>query len=133
MKKLQVSKIMASLGVLILMPLFSLTNSKSNNMQKSENLGLYVILNAKPEKATEVKEFLMGGFELAKQEQGTVSWYAFQVNETTFGIFDTFEDEAGRDAHLNGDIAKALLANAEELLVDFEVSHINKLNIIAAK
>lgn len=102
-------------------------------MTNSEQLGLFVIVNAKPEKATDVKQFLLGGLTLANQEADTISWYAFQINETTFGIFDTFEDEDGRNAHLNGDIAKALLQNAEDLLVDFQVSDINKFNLLAVK
>lgn len=102
-------------------------------MVNTEKIGLTVILNAKPEKAETVKQFLTGALELAQKESGTVSWYVFQINKTTFGIFDTFSNEEGRDAHLSGDIAKALLENAEDLLIDFEVSDIKKLNILAAK
>lgn len=102
-------------------------------MENSEKLGLFVIVNAKPEKANDVKQFLMGALPLAIQESGTKSWYAFQIDETTFGIFDTFADEDGRNAHLNGDIAKALLENADDLLVGFKVSDINKHEIIAVK
>ena len=102
-------------------------------MQNSEKLGLLLVVNAKPEKAKDVKAFLMGALPLANQEAGTNSWYAFQIDETTFGIFDTFANEDGRNAHLNGDIAKALLANADDLLVDFQVSDIKKHEIIAVK
>lgn len=102
-------------------------------MGNSEKIGLFVVLNAKPEKAAEVKQFLKGGLDLAKQEIGTKSWYAFQIAPTTFGIFDTFEHEDGRDAHLNGAIAKALLQNASDLLVDFQVSDINKFEVLAVK
>ncbi|MEO9511011.1 MAG: antibiotic biosynthesis monooxygenase [Flavobacteriaceae bacterium] len=102
-------------------------------MENSEKLGLFVIVNAKPEKANDVKQFLLGGLALANKEAETRSWYAFQINETTFGIFDTFENEDGRDAHLNGEIAKALLQNADDLLVDFQVSDINKLDLLAVK
>ncbi|MBX2878271.1 MAG: antibiotic biosynthesis monooxygenase [Saprospiraceae bacterium] len=102
-------------------------------MEKSEKLGLFVIVNAKPEKASAVKQFLLGGLALATQEVDTQSWYAFQVDETTFGIFDTFEHEEGRNAHLNGEIAKALLQQADDLLVDFQVGDINKFNLLAVK
>jgi len=102
-------------------------------MENSEKLGLFVIVNAKPEKAKDVKQFLLGGLELANQEVDTKSWYAFQIDETTFGIFDTFENEEGRNAHLNGEIAKALLQNADNLLVDFKISDINKFNMLAVK
>lgn len=102
-------------------------------MENSERLGLFVIVNAKPEKANDVKQFLTGALQLANQEKDTKSWYAFQIDETTFGIFDTFEHQAGRDAHLNGEIAKKLLQNADDLLVDFQVSDINKFDVLAVK
>jgi len=102
-------------------------------MENSEKLGLFVLVNAKPEKANDVKQFLLGGLELANQEVETTSWYAFQIDSTTFGIFDTFAHEDGRNAHLNGEIAKALLQNADELLVDFKVSDIKKYDILAVK
>ncbi|MEL6675813.1 MAG: antibiotic biosynthesis monooxygenase [Bacteroidota bacterium] len=102
-------------------------------MVNLEKLGLFVILKAKSEKATEVKQFLLGGLELAEQEQETKSWYAFQMDETTFGIFDTFEHEKGREAHLNGKIAEALMRHAGDLLVDFQVADIKKFNVLAAK
>lgn len=102
-------------------------------MKNSEKLGLFVTVNAKPEKANDVKQFLLGGLELANQEVETKSWYAFQIDATTFGIFDTFAHEDGRNAHLNGEIAKALLQNADDLLVDFKVADINKFEVLAAK
>jgi len=133
MKKSHFSSLILGLGIFILLPLYSFTNTNFNNMENSKKVGLYVIMNAKPERADELKQFLFSGLELAHKEAGTKTWYAFQVDATTFGIFDTFTDEEGRNAHLSGDIAKALLSNAEELLVDFEVSDIKKLDIIAAK
>lgn len=102
-------------------------------MENNEKLGLYVILHAKPEKAKQLKQFLKGGLTLANQESQTIAWYAFQIDDTTFGIFDTFESEGGRNAHLNGDIAAALLANADELLENFEVSDIKTHEILAVK
>jgi len=92
---------------------------------------LYVPLKPKPGKEAELKEFLKQGAELAKQEPGTVTWYALDEGDGRFSIFDTFNDEAGREAHLNGPIAAALMAKADELLAD--PVHINKITLIAAK
>lgn len=133
MKKQSAYSLVLGIGFLLLLPLFSFTNQNFNTMKKSEKLGLFVIVTAKAEKAQEVRQFLLGGLELAQAEKGTQSWYAFQIDETTFGIFDTFTDEEGRSAHLNGEIARALLQNADDLLVDFEVSDINKLDLLAVK
>lgn len=92
---------------------------------------LYGELKAKPGKEAEVEAFLKQGAEMAKQETGTVTWYALKEDNGTYGIFDTFEDEAGRDAHLNGDIAKALMAKADELFS--EPPQIHKIAILAEK
>ncbi|MFC7137240.1 putative quinol monooxygenase [Halobaculum litoreum] len=73
---------------------------------------------AKPEKTEEVAEFLRGAQEAAEAETGMTSWFAVRFDETRFGIFDTFPDEAGRQAHLEGEIATALLERADDLLVD---------------
>jgi quinol monooxygenase YgiN len=88
-------------------------------------------LVAKPGKEAEVEAFLKSGLELAEQEPLTVTWYAIKFNENTFGIFDTFESDEGRDAHLNGKIAAALMAKADELLAEPPV--IEKVDLIAAK
>ena len=77
--------------------------------------GLLVRIEAKPEYADEVEAMLRGAQELAEQERGTVAWFAFRENATTFGVFDTFEDEQGREAHLNGRIAAALGEAATKL------------------
>ena len=71
-------------------------------------VGLLVRIEAKPEYADEVEAMLRGAQELAEREQGTVTWFAFRENATTFGVFDTFEAEQGRQAHLAGRIAAAL-------------------------
>ena len=71
-------------------------------------VGLLVRIEAKPEYADEVEAMLRGAQELAEQEEGTVAWFAFRESATTFGVFDTFEDEQGRQAHLAGRIAAAL-------------------------
>ena len=96
-----------------------------------KTLGLKATLIAKPETAKEVASFITNAVELARKEDKTITWYSFQVNETTFGIFDTFETEEGREAHLNGEIAQALMANAERLLAEPPV--IEKINILSSK
>ena len=80
--------------------------------------GLLAILEAKPGKGDELASFLRQGRALAAQEEGTVTWYAFKLSDTTYGIFDTFEDEEGREAHLNGQIPAALGAVGPDLLAD---------------
>ena len=92
---------------------------------------LYGSLKAKPGKEAEVEAFLKQGAELARKEKGTVTWYAIREDDGQYGIFDTFEDEAGREAHLNGEIAKALMEKAGELLA--EPPQIHKIGVIAVK
>ena len=79
---------------------------------------LYVSLKAKPGKEKDVEAFLKQGAEMAKKEAGTVNWYGLKEDEGSYSVFDTFNDEAGRDAHLNGEIAKALMAKASELFAN---------------
>lgn len=73
-------------------------------------------IEAKPDKAEEVAALLTGALPLAQAEPGTVNWYAARTSTTTFWIFDTFGSEDARQAHINGEIAAALMANADELL-----------------
>jgi quinol monooxygenase YgiN len=73
-------------------------------------------MEAKPEKAEQLAALLTGALPLAEAEPGTVDWYAARTSRTTFWIFDTFGSEAARQAHINGEIAAALMANADELL-----------------
>ena len=73
-------------------------------------------IEAKPDKAEDVAALLAGALPLAEAEQGTVDWYAARTSPTTFWIFDTFGSEEARQAHINGEIAAALMANADELL-----------------
>lgn len=94
-------------------------------------LALWAELEAKPGKEQVVAEFLKSAQALAEQEQGTLSWYAVKLGGGKFGIFDTFADEKGRDAHLNGEIAKALFAKAQELLA--KEPQVHKIDILAAK
>jgi quinol monooxygenase YgiN len=93
---------------------------------------LYVELKAKPGKEADVEAFLKQGAEMAKKEPGTIHWYGFKQDKGgVFGVFDTFNDEAGRDAHLNGEIAKALMANAATLLS--EAPQIHKIALVGEK
>jgi len=78
---------------------------------------LFARFEAKPGKENEVAEFLQMGLELANQEAQTPIWFALKLSDSVFGVFDAFETEAGRQAHLNGPIAKALMAKADDLFV----------------
>ncbi|PWT91218.1 MAG: antibiotic biosynthesis monooxygenase [Blastocatellia bacterium] len=95
------------------------------------SLGLFVRLEAKPGKEEEVAAFLNQGLQMANQEPTTLLWFALRLGPTTFAIFDAFADEAGRQTHLNGPIAKALMANAPELLA--EPPSIERTEILGAK
>jgi len=101
------------------------------NHQKMKNLGLLATLKAKAGKENEVESFIKGAIDLAKKEEKTLTWYSFKIDKNTFGIFDTFENEEGREAHLNGDIAKALMENASALLS--EDPKIQKVEVLSAK
>ena len=79
-------------------------------------LGVLALVEAKPGKEAEVEAFLQSGRSIVEQEPGTVVWYAFRVNESTFGIFDAFTDEEGRQAHLSGQIPAALGEVGPQLL-----------------
>ena len=93
--------------------------------------GLLALLEAKPGKGEELRAFLEAGRALAVQEHGTVTWYAFRLSETTYGIFDTFADEDGRQAHLNGQIPKALGQVGPDLLAS--EPDIRQVDVIAVK
>ncbi|MDB5120609.1 MAG: hypothetical protein JWN56_1827 [Sphingobacteriales bacterium] len=93
--------------------------------------GLLATLVAKPGKEQAVEDFLKSAQPLAENEQSTITWYAFKINANTFGIFDSFEDEEGRQAHLSGPIAKALMENAKELLASDPV--IEQVEVLASK
>ena len=87
-------------------------------LTKNETLtrSLFVRLEAKPGKEKDVEAFLQQGLELANAESTTPLWFALRLGKSTFAIFDAFADESGRQTHLNGPIAKALMAKAPELL-----------------
>jgi quinol monooxygenase YgiN len=92
---------------------------------------LFVRLEAKPGKEAEVAAFLKQGLEMANQEATTPVWFALRLSPSTFAIFDAFLNEAGRQAHLTGPIAQALMANAPNLLAAAPV--IEQLEVLGAK
>ena len=94
-------------------------------------LALFVRLEAKPGQEAVVADFLAGALPLANAESGTTSWFALRFGPSTFGVFDAFADEAGREAHLNGPIAAALMANAAALLA--VPPTIERVDLLAAK
>ena len=96
-----------------------------------EKFALLARVEARPGKEDQVLEFLKSALPLAEAEPGTVRWYALQIGPSTFGIFDTFETDEARTAHLEGDIAAALMANASELLATDPV--IEKVTLLAIK
>lgn len=94
-------------------------------------LALWVRLEAKPGKEAEVESFLKGGLAIVQEEPATTAWFAIRMGPSTFGIFDAFPDEAGRQAHLSGRVAAALMAKAPELLA--QPPSIEKIDVLAAK
>jgi len=94
-------------------------------------LGLYVRLEAKRGKEADVEKFLRGGLTIVQEEPATIAWFAIRLGPSTFGIFDAFPDEAGRQAHLSGRVAAALMAKAPELLA--QPPAIEKVDVLAAK
>ena len=96
-----------------------------------EKFALLARVEAKPGKEAEVLEFLKSALPLAVGEPETVRWYALQIGPSTFGIFDTFETEDGRMAHLNGEIAAALMENASTLLAKEPI--IEMVSLLAIK
>ena len=95
------------------------------------SVALYVRLEAKPGKEAEVEQFLRGGLAIVEQEPDTIAWFALRMGGSSFGIFDAFPNEAGRQAHLSGRVAAALMAKAPELLA--QPPEIRKVDVLAAK
>ena len=94
-------------------------------------VSLLVRLEAKPGKEEEVAAFLDQGLQLANQEPTTPVWFALRLGKSTFAIFDAFDNESGRQTHLDGPIAKALMANAPDLLASPPV--IERADVLGAK
>lgn len=93
--------------------------------------GLWVPLEAKPGKEADVARFLEGGQALVEDEPDTTAWFAVQLGEAQFAIFDVFPDDSARQAHLSGRVAEALMAQAEELLA--QPPDIRQVDVIASK
>lgn len=92
---------------------------------------LFVQLQAKAGREADVERFLRDGLSIVEQEAGTTAWFAVRMRPSTFGIFDAFPDEAGRQAHLAGGVAQALKAQAPDLFA--EPPSIGKIDVLAAK
>lgn len=92
---------------------------------------LWVMLKAKPGKEEEIERFLAQGAQMAGDEPETVTWYGVKMGPGVYGVFDTFNDEAGRDKHKNGEIAKALMAQAPDLFSN--ELRIEQMEILSAK
>ena len=100
-------------------------------MKENVTVALLVRLEAKPGKEAEVESFLRGGLSIVEDEPATTTWFAIRLGPTTFGIFDAFPDQAGRQAHLAGQVAAALKARASELFA--EPPKIEMVEVLAAK
>jgi quinol monooxygenase YgiN len=94
-------------------------------------VGLWVPLEAKPDKVDDVRQFLEGGRAIVNDEPATTAWFAVQLGPTSFAIFDVFPDDAGRQAHLAGKVAAALMAQAPDLFAT--PPQINQVDVIAEK
>ena len=94
-------------------------------------VALFVKLEAKPGKEKEVESFLVSGLPLVQQEPATIAWFGIRLGPSTFGIFDAFPDDAGRQAHLSGRVAAALIGKASALFSKPPV--IEKVDVLASK
>jgi quinol monooxygenase YgiN len=94
-------------------------------------VALYVRLEAKPGKEKDVEDFLKSGYPLVMDEPATTAWFGIRLGPSIFGIFDAFPDENGRQAHLSGKVAAALMAKAPELFSKPPV--IEEIDVLAAK
>jgi quinol monooxygenase YgiN len=94
-------------------------------------LGVLALIEAKPEKGADLAAFLESGRAIAAAEQGTVTWYAFKLENSTYGIFDTFETQDARDAHLAGEIPRALAEVGPDLLA--KDPEIHMVDVLAVK
>jgi quinol monooxygenase YgiN len=94
-------------------------------------VGILATMEAKPGKETEVAAFLEGALSLVQEEPDTVTWYAIRIGPAEFGIFDTFDSDTGRQAHLSGKVAEALMANASELFT--RPPEIRQIDVLASK
>jgi quinol monooxygenase YgiN len=95
------------------------------------HVALWVRLDAKPGKEKDVADFLRSGLAIVQTEPATIAWFALQLGPSTFGIFDVFPDDGGRQAHLSGRVAAALMAKAPDLLA--KPPAIEKIDVLSAK
>lgn len=95
------------------------------------NVALLVTLEARPGKEDEVAEFLKGALPIVEGEPDTTAWFAIRTSATRFGVFDAFPDDSGRQTHLAGQVAAALMARAEELFAQPPV--IEEIDVLASK
>jgi quinol monooxygenase YgiN len=108
-----------------------MAHSLKGHMPMTVTLGILAMLEAKPGKGGELEAFLRAGRELAVAEEGTVTWYAFKISDTSYGIFDTFATDDARTAHINGQIPAALATVSGDLLVS--EPDIRPVDVVAAK
>lgn len=100
-------------------------------MENTPTVGLLVTMQAKPGREADVEAFLDAGRSLVDEEPATIAWFAIRLDDSTFGIFDVFPDDAGRDAHLSGRVAEALMAQAPDLFSGSP--QIQKVDVQASK
>ena len=118
------------LGAIMIGLIFAAQISKAEE-SPVKNLGLLVTIEAKQGKEQAVADLLKNAVDLANQEEGTLTWYAFQIDDNHFGIFDTFNKESARQAHLHGKIADAIMKFGPDLFAK-DVS-IQPVRILASK
>jgi quinol monooxygenase YgiN len=99
--------------------------------QNKVKVALFVRLEAKPGKEADIESFLLNGLSIVQDEPSTISWYAIKLGPSTFGIFDTFADDSGRQEHLSGRVAAALKAKTTDLFS--QPPTIEKVNVLAVK
>jgi quinol monooxygenase YgiN len=108
------------------LPLFFRANSLLADYRSTSRKPL-----AKPGKEKDVESFLLSGLPLVQAEPATTAWFGIRLGPSTFGIFDAFPDEAGREAHLSGKVSAALMEKADELFA--EPPSIERIDVLAAK
>jgi len=104
---------------------------RKDTVPMTVTLGILALLEAKAGKGDELAAFLKAGRELAVAEEGTITWYAFKINDTSYGIFDTFATDDARTAHINGQIPAALAEVSADLLA--REPEIRPVNVLAVK
>lgn len=107
------------------------TGKPSDEGAENVHVGLLVRLEAKPGKEADVQKFLEGGLPIVQGEPATTHWFALRFGPSSFGIFDTFPGEPGRQAHLNGQVAAALMAKSPDMLA--KPPAIEQVDVLAAK